>query len=123
MDSIAKVYPFIEMLYILSPEGVQLHDNAVVRRPNRPYKHQSEDAGTDRKNRPYFQQAKFSENVVITEPYLSMNGIPLVISAARKIEDKSGMILGYVVCDFNVLKLVSAMMGDTKRKKFIPFLM
>jgi hypothetical protein len=121
IGSIAKIYPFIEMLYVLSPKGEQLHDNAIVKKQNRDSGYEAQGAGIDRKNRPYFQMAKSSESVAVTEPYLSSIGNSLVISAARKIEDKDGSVLGYVVCDFNFLRLVSAMIGDTKRKKFIPF--
>lgn len=121
VNDLAKVYPYTDMLYALSPSGMQLFDNTVTPRAKRKLKQKNAGVDLDRQHRPYFLQAKKSDTAVVTEPYLSITDGSLVVSAARKIIGDDGELAGYMVCDFDVIELVSALMGDAKRKKFLPF--
>ncbi len=120
INNLVKVYPYIDMLYALSPSGEQDGDNAVATKLKNKSKPVISGEKRDRKHRPYYQATKNTDDVVVTEPYLSVTDGSLVISAAKKIYDGNHEA-GFLVCDFDLIELISALMGDTKRKKFLPF--
>jgi len=120
MKSMSKTYPYIEMMYSLSENGEQLLDTTISSFSKRKLKY-LKDKNKDRSHRPYFINAKKLDTSFVTEPYLSVTDGNLVISVARKIFLKDGVVAGYMVCDFDLMSLVSHFMGDARRNKFIPW--
>ncbi|MEH6472448.1 MAG: hypothetical protein V7752_14465 [Halopseudomonas sp.] len=80
---LSKNYPFVELIYSLDSDGVQLMDT--VYSPyvsNRKYREPGK--GRDRSHRPYVVTARnSSDKVIVTEPYLSSATHQLVISSAQ----------------------------------------
>lgn len=120
LSKMSKTYPYVDMIYSLSESGEQLLDTTLSYRRQRKLKHLA-DRSTDRSQRPYFKSAKNSDSPIITKPYLSITDGALTISAAKKIFSEDQSIAGYLICDFDLVSLVSHFMGDSKRNKFVPF--
>ena len=120
MNNMSKAYPYLEMIYSLSETGVQLLDTTLSPLSKRKLKHLS-DKNKDRSHRPYFIHAEKTDIPFVTEPYLSITDGNLVISVARKVLLKDGNIAGYIVCDFDLMSLISHFMGDARRNRFIPW--
>lgn len=116
--SIKEHYPFIDMLYILDAEGIQCSDN--IGGDDRETSSLSA-KGLDRSQRPYFRLAKDSDEVIITDPYLSSANRNLCITTAIKIRDSESRILGYIVLDSNLPEIIGFLMGDNMRRRFQPF--
>ena len=120
MNNMSKAYPYLEMIYSLSKTGVQLLDTTLSPLSKRKLKHLS-DKNKDRSHRPYFIHAEKTDIPFVTEPYLSITDGNLVISVARKVLLKDGNIAGYIICDFDLMSLISHFMGDARRNRFIPW--
>lgn len=64
----------------------------------------------------WYQQAADSDDVVVTEPYLSTAG-SMVISVVKSVTDESGKLLGFVAIDISTERLSSMMaeyrLGET----------
>jgi len=120
MNNMSKAYPYLEMIYSLSETGVQLLDTTLSPLSKRKLKHLS-DKNKDRSHRPYFIHAEKTDIPFVTEPYLSITDGNLVISVARKVLLKDGNVAGYIVCDFDLMSLISHFMGDARRNRFIPW--
>jgi len=120
ISNISKVYPYLDMIYSLSESGEQLIDTTLSPKSQRKFKGLS-DKNIDRSNRPYFISAKESDAPVVTKPYLSITDGALVVSAATKVLDKDKNVAGYVVCDFDLVSLMSHFMGDARRNKYVPY--
>ena len=108
-------YPFVDILYVLNNDGIQISDNiATTSKDCMAYKGK----GVDRSQRPYFTQAKYNGNICITEPYLSTATRKLCISASvkRSFTDQEE----YLVLDCDLALLVDFIMGDTTRRRFQP---
>ncbi len=121
IERLSEAYPFAELIYTLDTHGTQLHETVFSRtatyRPQRPM-----GKGSDRSSRPYFQLASHSdESIVVTEPYLSSATHQLSISAIFRVKDESGVLLGYVVLNFNLPSIVATVTGDRLRRRFQPF--
>ncbi len=116
MSYIGGSYPFIDILYVLDSNGLQISDNiAVSSKDCLAYKGK----GIDRSQRPYFALAKKNGDISITEPYLSTANRKLCISASVK---KNGTDRDeYLVLDCDLAALVDFLMGDTARRRFQPF--
>lgn len=112
-------YPFVNIFYTLDPSGVQISDN--LGGNNKDISSLSA-RGKDRSQRPYFRMARDSDLVVVTEPYLSSASRNLCISAAVKLDDTQGEILGYIVVDSDLGEIIGFLMGDNMRRRFQPFL-
>ena len=118
MCHIGEHYPFVDLLYTLDGHGKQISDSvgcsrregAVILPGN----------GEDRSQRPYYQLASNSDAVVVTEPYLSTANRKLCVSAALKLQDSDGNIIGYVVVDIDLADTLEFLMGDTLRRRFLP---
>jgi hypothetical protein len=115
MSFIGTTYPFVDILYVLDSNGIQISDNIT-----RSSKHclAYKGKGIDRGQRPYFLQAKNSNDICITEPYLSTASRKLCISAAVKRNNTNEE--EYLVLDCDLEMLVDFLMGDTARRRFQP---
>lgn len=118
IQGIQEHYPFIDLLYVLDAAGMQRSDNLgtsdqeVASLSAR---------GKDRSQRPYFRLAQDSDEVIITEPYLSSASRNLCISTATRLQDIHGNTLGYIVLDSDLAEIIGFLMGDTLRRRFQPF--
>ncbi len=115
---IQEHYPFIDLFYSLDPDGMQISDNLggqnnEITRLNA--------KGKDRSQRPYFRMARDSDDVVVTEPYLSSANRNLSITAAVKIRNAEGETLGYIAVDSALGEIIGFLMGDNMRRRFQPF--
>lgn len=117
METYFETYPFLELLYLLDADGMQISDNiAVSSRHHAAYAGK----GKDRSQRPYYRLARDAADVIVTDPYLSNASRKLCISAAmRRPLDGGGH--GYLVIDIDLVKTVEFLMGDTARRSFQPF--
>lgn len=118
IKSLSKHYPFIDMLFILDLEGVQQGDNITASKEN-PSIYKGN--GVSRRQRPYFRLAQqgSADDVIITNPYLSVVNRNLCISAIIKWSCDGEE--GYLVVDADLMAIVEFLMGDEKRRKFQPF--
>jgi len=117
IKSLAKHYPFIEMLFILDKDGIQKGDNITASKES-PGIYNGD--GVPRSQRPYFRMARNIENndVAVTDPYLSTVNRSLCISAIMKWRCDGEE--GYLVVDADLMEIVEFLMGDEKRRKFQP---
>ncbi|OXY83770.1 MULTISPECIES: cache domain-containing protein [Oceanimonas] len=115
IDYLSRPYPFVELLYSLDNNGIQMTESAysptVSERRRR-----SLGKGSDRSRRPYVQAAKQSSNaIVVTSPYLSNATHQLAISVIQHLVDEQGRDCGYLVINFNLRRLISYLNGDERR--------
>lgn len=118
MCHMSEHYPFVDLLYTLDKQGVQSSDTLGC--SGRAGIQVLPGKGVSRSQRPYYQLASDSDQVVVTEPYLSTANRKLCISAALKWRDTDGNILGYVVVDIDLANTLGFLMGDTLRSRFLP---
>ncbi|WP_159817936.1 PDC sensor domain-containing protein [Colwellia sp. 20A7] len=119
MTWLGKNYPFVDLMFTLDGEGVQLSPN--ISNNNFPNKEDNLGKGIDRSYRPYYIEANKQDGIIVTEPYLSTSSHNLCISAALKHVNKSGELMGILVLDIDLAHAIEFLMGDRKRKKFHPF--
>jgi hypothetical protein len=117
LSEISELYPFINLAYTLTDEGLQSSPNYSLSR-GRVYETECE--SKDRSQRPYFQMASKQEGVVITQPYLSSVDHMLCLSAAIRI-CRGGVCMGYLVLDMDLSETLSFLMGDKMRTRFEPY--
>lgn len=115
--SIATVYPFIGLSYLLDNNGHQIgsnyfNDEGLIVKENL--------AGSDWSNRPYYKQASITDDAILTEPYLTTVDKSLIISAAIKVYDHD-RLLGYLVVDLDLAEAMRFLTGDTLRHKAEPY--
>lgn len=117
---LAKAYPFAELIYSLDDQGVQTQETAYS--PTVSYRRQrSLGKGSDRSHRPYVAAAKEKTNsVVVTDPYLSSATNKLALSSVQHFVDDQGCDLGYLVINFNLMRLISYLNGDERRSRLHP---
>jgi hypothetical protein len=65
--------------------------------------------------------AQNSDEVIITEPYLSSASRNLCISTAIKLRDTDHKVTGYIVLDSDLTEIIGFLMGDNMRRRFQPF--
>ena len=112
-----KHYPFVDLLYLLDANGVQLTPNLPVRKG---HPAAGRGQGANRAQRPYFVLAQArADSVAITAPYLSSASGLLCITAIVQI--RLGAETGYLVLDIDLAEAVAFLMGDGLRKRFVPF--
>jgi len=116
MQALGKRFPFVEILYVLDETGLQQGNN-IAAESGHPSAHLGD--GLSRRQRPYFKLAANTDNVVVTEPYLSASNRSLCISVCM--HWKSGEEKGYIVLDADLMEIVEFLMGDSKRRRFQPF--
>ncbi|XQW84498.1 PDC sensor domain-containing protein [Thalassotalea piscium] len=112
-------YPFVELMFTLDKNGVQVSQN--IANNKRSPVNKNEGRGIDRSYRPYFIKANETNNIVVTEPYLSTSSHKLCISTAVKYKNKENEVVGFLVIDIDLEHAIEFLMGDCKRKKFHPF--
>ena len=118
MTWLGENYPFVDIIYTLDNDGIQTSPNVSRKKTNKPV---TTGLGVDRSYRPYFIEARNSDSIIVTTPYLSMSSHSLCISSALKHTSKSGEALGIIVLDIDLALAIEFLMGDSKRKKFHPF--
>ncbi|QBG35601.1 PDC sensor domain-containing protein [Litorilituus sediminis] len=114
---LTKHYPFIELMFTLNEYGVQTSHNFSKKIP---VSAQS-GKGIDRSYRPYFTHARASDDIIVTEPYLSCSSHNLCISTALKYTNSDNQVIGILVIDIDLAHAIEFLMGDVKRKKCHPF--
>lgn len=107
-------YPFVSMLYTLTPEGKQSSPNISTN----PKLTDAKQIGKDRSQRPYFLQSDRDPAHTITSPYLSVSGRDLCVSVMAKVYSEDKQLLGYIVLDGSLTEVISFMMGDQRRRQF-----
>ena len=113
--SIAEHYPFVDHIYLLDENGIQL--SPIIKKNGKPTS-RGQPIGTDRSQRPYFKKAQKKErNVVISKPYFSNIGRHLCVSAVTLCSDAGN---SYVVLDVDIREIIEFLMGDTLRGRFHP---
>lgn len=121
VNHLSIYYPFIELIYSLDSEGIQLIDTACSPRVSE-RKRRELGKGIDRSERPYMVAARQSDKrVLVTEPYLSSATHQLAISCVHQIHDGCGKPIGYLVININLQRLVNYLNGDGARAKVYPF--
>jgi len=117
MEQLSETYPFLELLYMLDPDGIQLGDNVAVHS-----KHPAAftGAGKDRSQRPYYRLAREADDIIVTEPYLSSANRKLCVTAATRWPLEGPLKHGYLALDIDLAKIIEFMMGDTARRNFLP---
>ncbi|MCG9721459.1 PDC sensor domain-containing protein [Shewanella sp. Isolate7] len=116
MAEIANCYPFVELLYVLDGDGVQISDNVAI--VNRVVQAIPVGRNLSRSHRPYFSKVEETQRLKITTPYLSNASGQLCLSASYRIEDDSGR--GFIIVDINLTRLIEFMMGDRARRRATP---
>jgi len=121
MKWLGKNYPFVELMFTLDKDGIQQSKNIsnntdIVKKDNF-------GQGVDRSYRPYYIQASKSNNVIVTEPYLSTSSHNLCISSAFKYMNRQGEVIGILVIDIDLNHAIEFLMGDRRRQQFHPFFM
>ncbi len=119
ISEIVELYPFTELLYTLDDQGLQ--SSVSLGKGGRGRPESIVGMGKNRSQRPYFLLAQQNDGVVVTEPYLSIDSRNLCVSAALKWLDCDGRVLGYLVLDIDLSETIEFLMGDTGRRRFIPF--
>ncbi|MGB9577861.1 MAG: PDC sensor domain-containing protein [Halothiobacillaceae bacterium] len=116
--SVRERYPFVQILYVLNDQGVQISEFNVDVAGQVSTRH-DEGKGRDRRLRPYFQQVQAKQGVIVTQPYLSSADSSLCLSTAMPMAMGAGQ-LGYLVLDIDLESLISFLMGDSQRRRFEP---
>lgn len=116
ITTLAERYPFMELIYTLDNEGIQHSENCQSGNCDR----KKSLVGKDRSQRPYFLLAKNSDDIVVTEPYMSIANSSLCISASAPVRDHDGNMLGYIVLDIDLSGVIAFLMGDISRRRFAP---
>jgi len=119
MAWLGKNYPFVDLMFTLDGDGVQLSPN--ISNNASTDKQVNFGKGIDRSYRPYYVEANKHDGICVTEPYLSTSSHNLCISTALKHVNKSGEVVGILVLDIDLSHAIEFLMGDRKRKKFHPF--
>jgi len=116
--SLTSYYPFISLLYLLDSDGRQVSMNV----PGVHFKNTPKiGEGVDRSHKPYYLAAVNSEDVTITEPYLSNIKRELCLSTSLKIYNEVGEIVGFIVLDVDLTALLLFLTGDAQRAHFEPY--
>lgn len=110
MATLARRYPFVELLYTLDAQGIQRSDNVLTGH------RQVAQRGQDRSRRPYYQKARESAGIVMTAPYVSTATGRYCISCAVRLTDEQGNVSGYAVVDFNFDALVAFIANRQQRR-------
>lgn len=115
MHCLGETYPFVDLLYVLDNNGIQISDNVAVS-SNSPSAYIGK--GKDRSQRPYFILAKNGHDTVVTKPYLSTASRKLNLSiVTRRINNGE---YEYLVLDCDLARIIEFLMGDTARRNFQP---
>ena len=121
IQHLTQAYPFVELIYSLDSNGIQLMDS-VYSPTVSDRKRRSFGQGSDRSRRPYVIMAREQFNrIVVTQPYLSNATHQLSISGVQHLIGDHGNDLGYLVLNFNLQRLITYLNGDSTRSYFHPW--
>ncbi|AEK58517.1 Cache domain-containing protein [Acidithiobacillus caldus] len=110
-------HPFIELVYLLDPEGRQIGDNlASYRRRGT-----QGGAGADRSHRPYYRLAMAADDAVLTDPYLSSANNRICVTVAIAVRNAQGAVLGIVVADSELDRALALLEEDDTRRLAEPY--
>lgn len=117
MERLAEAYPFMELMFVLDEQGIQVSDNITVHsRHPKAYSGR----GRDRHQRPYFRLACEATGAVVTEPFLSSTSRKLCIATATRWPNSGGATPKYIVLEVDLAGVVEFLMGDAPRRRFQP---
>lgn len=116
--SVRERYPFVQILYVLDEQGMQVSEFAVDDGGEVSSRHDV-GKGRDRRHRPYYLQARDAQGVIVTEPYLSSADSSLCLSTAMPMDMGDGTT-GFLVIDVELEELIGFLMGDNLRRRFEP---
>ena len=119
MKWLQSTYPFVDLVYTLDANGVQMTNNVTYRHHNE--NNSRSGLGVDRSRRPYYKKALEEDSVIVTEPYLSTSSHNLCISSAIRCLAEDGSVKAILVVDIDLADAIEFLMGDGKRKRFHPF--
>lgn len=111
-------YPFVELLYVLDKNGVQISDNFV--NPIFLKRITVSGKGVDRSGRIYYQKVVEKGRCIVTEPYKSISSPEITATVAVPII-KDGEIECIVCLDLNLRAVVSKFEGGKLKTKFEVF--
>ena len=113
---VGKHYPFVDLLYVLDANGVQVTPNLPTRKG---HASSGREQGNNRSQRPYFKLASEQpDGMAITTPYLSIASGLLCITASVRIQHRQDT--RYLMLDIDLAEAVTFLMGDDSRKRFVP---
>ena len=115
MRCLGETYPFVDLLYVLDSDGIQISDNVAVSSKS-PSAYLGK--GKDRSQRPYFTLAKNGQDTIVTKPYLSTASRKLNLSIITR--RKNNGVYEYLVLDCDLARMIEFLMGDTTRRNFQP---
>lgn len=115
MRCLGETYPFVDLLYVLDNNGIQISDNVAVSSKS-PSAYLGK--GKDRSQRPYFMLAKNGQDTVVTKPYLSTASRKLNLSIVTR--RKNNGVPEYLILDCDLARIIDFLMGDTARRNFQP---
>ncbi len=119
VDQLHQPYPFVELLYCLDEQGIQVTESAPA--PNiADSKRREPGLGSDRSNRVYYTSARDSSRALtVTQPYLSSATQQLAISAVQRFTTDKGE-QRYLVINVNLEFLITFLNGDALRLRVHP---
>lgn len=117
INMLSGIYPFVDLLYVIDDQGIQVSDNIAV---NKTHPAAFHGQGSNRSQRPYFQQGVDIKGLFVTEPYLSNVNSDLCISAAVRVYDEQAQRYYLIVVDIDLPLTIEFLMGDTARRNFQP---
>lgn len=112
-------YPFLDLCYVLDPDGRQIGTNVVGSRCS-PSLGKTGD-GEDRSQRPYYRQARDSWGSVLTPPYFSSATNSLCVTVATPVRNEENQLMGIVVADIDYEQIMTLLEDDHRRKTMEPF--
>jgi len=117
MQLLGQIYPFVDLLYVLDKDGIQVSDNVGI---TSSHEYAYTGKGKNRSQRSYFASLNGSRQIVVTDPYLSGTNRDLCLSAAIKLTDPVTGEDCVLVLDIDLPSTLEFLMGDTSRKRFQP---
>lgn len=114
---LSKIYPFVDLLYVVDDKGIQVSDNIAVSK-HHPGAFQGK--GLNRGQRPYFRKGVDIKDIFVTEPYLSSINSDLCISAAMRVFCEKTQRYFLIIVDIDLPVTIEFLMGDTARRNFQP---
>lgn len=120
VNKLHKSYPFVELIYCLNSQGIQMTESAAAPKIA-DSKRREPGINSDRSNRVYYTLARDNQvATTVTQPYLSSATHQLAISAVQRFAS-SNNDTGYLVINFNLEKLITFLNGDSLRRVIHPF--
>ncbi len=119
IEQMQQSYPFVELLYYVDEQGVQVTESAIAKNVKDAKKREA-GIGSDRSNRPYYKAALNNKNsATVTDPYLSTATHQLAISGVRRFTQSDGAA-HYLVLNINLEQLIAFLNGDSLRNLVHP---